>query len=242
MHFSPSLRYILLISSISFSFVASSASFIFTPFEKQLRDSDAAVLGTIRDSTVKKNPNGQVITRYSLELSWAAGLNRDQGVHAKSFHINVPGGSWQGVKYQVSGAPDFKKGEEVFLLLKDSKFGHVVFNLSLGKYKVFKKSKDVFLKSSVFSDHPELGAMKLSHIKDQAKENFNIVSDYKQDQKVINHNLKRVSKAQGPKRARGIASTNSPEKEEKSHASLFWPFVVLVFLATSRKVLRLRSK
>lgn len=242
MRFYKTLKYILLFVFLSSSAMALGASFIFTPFEKQLRDSDAAILGTVRDSTIKKNPNGQVVTRYSLELSWAAGLNRDQGVHSKSFHINVPGGSWQGVKYQMSGAPEFAKGEEVFLLLKDSKFGHVVFNLSLGKYDVYKKSQNVFLKSSVFPEHPELGQMKLERIKELAEESFKMVSRYESDEKVINHNLKRVDNVKSSGVSRGVASASSFQENEGSSSSLFWPFIVLVFIATSRKILRLRSR
>lgn len=243
MRFFKNPKYLTLFVFLSFSSICLGASFIFTPFEKQLRDADAAVYGVVKDSTIKKDPQGQVVTRYSLELSWSAGLDRNEDVHPKSFHVVVPGGSWQGVNYQVSGAPRFSEGEEVFLLLNNSQFGHIVSNLSLGKYEVYRKSKHLFLKSTVFPQHPELSKIKLDDVKEMARESFRVVSHYKDhNDKFVHHKPEGVDKARssGPKRE--IASVGHSQTKQSPSSGLFWPFVVLVSIAVSRKIFRVRSK
>lgn len=243
MHVYHSLRHILLAFIFVFSSAVWGASFIYTPFDKQLRDADAAVYGVVKDSTIKKNPQGQVVTRFSIELSWAAGLKRDDDVHPKSFHVTVPGGSWQGVNYQVSGAPNFKKNEEVFLLLKNSQFGHVVFNLSLGKYQVYRRKQNTFLKSIVFPDHAELGQLNLEKVKKMAQENFRTVKYYKKERKPVHHSLKKIEKKNKTSSSgRAIASVDDAGEKKDSSSGLFWPFILLACIATAQKVLRVRSK
>lgn len=223
---------------------ALAASFIFTPFEKQLRDADATVLGVVKGSTVKKTPENQIMTRYTLELSWSSGLDRNQNVHPKSFYISVPGGSWQGIEYNISGTPKFSAGEKVFLLLKDSKFGHTILNLSLGKYTPFNKGTQTYLKSSVFTEHPELNSLSLDSVKKMAKEKFKVVTDYKSKDLLKKTNRKFISslKTQENQSLRSPASAQKSNNKKHSHTGLFWPFFILVTILASRKILRFRVK
>jgi len=241
--FDKTLKLCSLILFLCLMASAQGASFIFTPLDKQFRDSDAAILGTVKNWTTKKDPRGQVITRYSLSLSWAAGLDRNQDVHPESFHVNVPGGPWQGISYKVSGAPSFQEGEEVFLLLKKSKFGHVVLNLSLGKYGVYKKGQDILLKSSVFPDHPAFHEIGLNEVKDMAKAHFITATSYKDGYQSNTTNRKRITvESTTQKSGRKIASAPREQRVGQHRSSMFWPFLVLVFIAISRKLFRVRSR
>lgn len=223
------------------------ASYIYTPFETQMRDSDVAVLAKVRDSHYKKLASGEVVTEYILETKWKAGEQGKNPFHASGLKFLVPGGEWQDVNYRVSGAPQFEPGEDVFVFLKDTPAGHVILNLGLGKYQVKSDGPDKYLESSVFPQHPELGEFPLDKMKELALSHYSKVTDYskkKQDNTIVKFNQSNDPFSRSPASLRQESTKRKPATDNgpSQRGGLFWPFFILCILASLKAVVRLGHK
>jgi len=91
----------------------------------------------------------------------------------KLLRLEDPGGEWQGIEYQVRGAPEFEEGEDSLLFLKKTGFGFRVQNLALSKYDISYKRDEILFQSVVYRDHPRLGNFNLVELNSLLRERFN---------------------------------------------------------------------
>ena len=143
------------------------ALFVPIPLKTQIAESDGFVHGKFVEEKYKRSRTGQVLTEASFEVIYSSGDIQKSLINNNLFKVIYPGGKWQGVIHRVSGAPSFKQSEEVVLLIKNTNEGPILHNLGLGKYNIIRENKSVFLKSSIFPNHPELG--KINYTKLQLK-------------------------------------------------------------------------
>ena len=166
-----------------------------TSLEGQLQTSDGWAYGKVHSLSYKKSTSGSVVTVIGLDIYSYSGIEKNEIVNPRSFKIMHPGGSWAGIKYHVFGAPNFIIGEEVIVLLNKLRDGFYVHNLSLGKYKVTKSGKSLFVRSAAFPDNHELGELSYDEFLGTANKFFGksvVLSRDNSEVKVTN--LKRKSR------------------------------------------------
>lgn len=209
------------------------ATFIYTSLDNQLRDADAVVSGVITGSNFVKSSNGEIGTQYTMKLNKFSGINENSIYHANSFTFLVPGGDWQGIRYQVSGAPEFREGEEVFLILKKSSADYTVFNLGLGKYSYKKIDGHEYLQSSVFPTHPDLGKLSLDKVESAVEKKFGSIKDT---------NILNTLNESGFTRSQ-IESSRAPasisSESQGSRISMLWLVVLFAALSSFKYIFRI---
>lgn len=237
------IRLPIFLSSIflAFSFHAQSASYIYSSLESQLRDSDAVVSGVISGSQYIRSPEGEVFTKYSLKLKNVSGINENSIYTSDSFSFVVPGGDWQGIRYQISGAPMFEKGEETLLLLKKQKGEFTPLNLGMGKYSYKRIDGVDYIQSSVFPDHPELGRISIKKIEKEVDLRFGSLNKQEalQTRSSLSKNQNLLSKI-SPQKTRSPASESADESRQSStKMSMLWLVAFLGGLVTLKFALKI---
>jgi len=148
---------------------SNSSGTIYRPLsiEDQIDSASAVIRGVFSGKAYKKLPSGEIITENYFQILESAGVAKSEIVNPAHFRVITPGGLFQGINHKVIDGPEFVEGEEVYLLLKKGMYGMWIKDLALGKYNKVTKDGEIFLKSAVFPNHPELGAISL--------EKFNIL-------------------------------------------------------------------
>ena len=121
-----------------------------------MRESQGVIRAEYIGSSYKKTSEGDVMTEASFKIKAMAGLNHHQIINKNNFKVLYPGGKWQGVVYQASGAPKFKKGKDIILLLSKGPNGFMPTNLALGKYEIHRESGREVVNSDVFPNNEKL--------------------------------------------------------------------------------------
>lgn len=155
-------------------FVFSSAyatTFIPISFDRQVREADAAVVAVYQGHQYKRI-GGQVTTEAHFKVLEFSGIRPNEINNKNLFSVVYPGGSWQGLNYQISGAPKFEQGQEVLLLLSRTRAGNGLSNFTLGKYHIHKEGGKRFFTSSVFPEHESLGRLPESKVKSTFEKYF----------------------------------------------------------------------
>lgn len=223
---------------LAFCFNAHGASYIYSSLESQLRDSDAVVSGVITGSQFVRSPEGEVFTKYSLRLKNVSGINENNIYSSDSFSFVVPGGDWQGIRYQISGAPLFVEGEETLVLLKKKSGEYTPLNLGMGKYSYKRIDGVDYLQSSVFPNHPELGKISLKEIEKEIDQRFGTMMNQEATQKKSSFAKDQnfISSA-SPQKVRGPASVE--ESPSSSKMSMLWLVALLGGLVTLKFALKI---
>lgn len=154
------------------SFVAMGATFVPISLDHQLRESSGVIRGEYLGSSYKKSANGDVITEASFKLKSMAGLKHHQIINKNNFKIIYPGGKWQGVVYQVTGSPEFKKGEDAILLISKGPLGYMPTNLALGKYSIDREFGKEFISSVVFPSKDNLSQIPYEKFNQKIEDRF----------------------------------------------------------------------
>ena len=215
--------------------VAEGSSFRVVPLETQVQNAGGVIWGKFVGSASKKIDDN-IVTEAGFELLAASGITPSEIVNKNNFKIIYPGGIWQGIVYATLGTPRFKKGEEVVLFVTKGPYGFQLTNLGLSKYLVIRKGREeVFLKNSIFPEHPHLGHISLDLLNDLLRDRFQQVlsENIVQDKNIYKKNYigkLYVEKKNGSWEVRNPASTTSIKKEDyqkKSYQSIVW--IILMF-------------
>ena len=134
------------------------------PLDIQVKNAGGVIRGKLVKTVSKKSLNGVVVTESSFQLLEAAGIPSEEIVNRNNFKILYPGGTWQGIVYKVSGTPNFKKNEEVVLFVNKGRYGYQLVNLGLSKYIVVQSPSGIFIRNSIFPQHPKLGKISLARL------------------------------------------------------------------------------
>jgi hypothetical protein len=145
--------YALIISIFSsfFNVVLNATQFVPLSIEKQVSEADFAVEATLLKKTIYKNTNGLIMSDYQFRVDESFGLNE------KEFHLDIPGGTLEGITAVIEGAPQFTENEKIFLLLKKVESKVYLSNFTLGKYQIIKINGKIFYRSEVFPLDPRIG-------------------------------------------------------------------------------------
>jgi len=199
------------------------------PFGRQLRESDGVVHVRFNSASYKKLPNGEIVTMGSFQIIKSIGVPNSDIVNKNNFVVTYPGGHWQNKGYQVHGSPEFKVNEEAVLILKKADLGYRIKGLSLGKYNFSRENdtKNLYISSSVFPNHPKLGKIMMSDfeylVEDHYGEKFvEINSD-----KYVHFRKKKIRKA-NQRRGRMPASVDEDIQAAAEHNKLHVNWLVLL--------------
>lgn len=216
-----------------------------TPLEDQLRESYGVVRGNFKKKVYKRKSNGQVFTEISIELKETTGLLPGDIINKNNFKISFPGGSWQGIKYSISGAPKFKKNEDIILLINKGPNGFHLLNFGLGKYTVVKEDGVLLLKSSVFPNNSKVSDIKLSVFKEMTRDKLgHPLRKFKGEKFVYQANdIGSRRNSRGERTSRAPASIFIEEvDDDPRNTTMFWLMLILAILGTSSyKLLNRRS-
>lgn len=197
-------------------------TFIPVPIKKQIVESEGIVKGEVITVNSEEDNSGRIITRLFLRA------DKWMGIQPESGHIEIfyPGGQIGDKVQMVHGAPKFKEGEKVVLLLKNNNKNYWVQNLALGKFMIKKYGTSDVLINSVFPNHPKVGQIPLENFYDLAqtikknkfKERFKDKYEI-QTEKYAYQNIGKSS--------RSIASVGEVEQVSDKGFSTFWLLALL---------------
>ena len=218
--------------------VAEGTSFTVVPLETQVQNAEGVIWGKFRGSASKKVA-GNIVTEADFELMAVSGIMPSEIVNKNNFKIIYPGGIWQGIVYATLGAPRFGKNEEVVLFVTKGPYGYQLANLGLSKYLVIRNNQEkIFLRNSIFPEHPELGKVSLEKLNDLLEDRFQqslsakIVEDkhiYRSDPLSSKRYIKKKNNGASLER-RSPASDAYGEKagyQKKSYQGIIW--IILMF-------------
>ena len=109
-------NYIFLVLAIVFSTSVFGTTYLPVPIKKQIVESSGIVQGEVVTTSSEEDDSGAIVTKVFLRVDkWI-------GVHPQDEHIEVfyPGGQVGDRVQTVHGAPTFKSGEKVVLMLKNN--------------------------------------------------------------------------------------------------------------------------
>ncbi len=236
---------ILILSYVLSITAAIATTFSPVPLDRQLRESDGVIHAQFKGANYKKLPNGEIVTMGSFKIIKSIGLRNSDIVNKNNFVLMYPGGTWQNKGYHVHGSPKFVMNEESVLILKKTEIGYRIKGLNLGKYSFERDSitKNIYLSSSVFPNHPKLGKIMFSDfqhiIENHYDENFSIVNS----DKYVHFSKKRKmrnTKESGRKPASFEEDMQSVSKDNKLH--VYWLVILLGALGVISLHLARRSK
>ncbi len=175
MRYEMNSRLLKLCNFVLFGLMSASifaTTFIETPVSSRLEVATGVIRGNFIGSTYKKNPMGRVVTEATFQVTQASGIEPHQMINRNTFKVSFPGGEWNGMTYKVSGTPQFKKGEDVVLMVTKGKFGFILPDLTLSKFSVYKKEGSEVLVSSIFSEKNGVGKITLTEFNELANHRF----------------------------------------------------------------------
>lgn len=153
------------------SVVASATQFIPLSIDKQVEEADFAVEATLQSRKIYKNSNGLIMSDYTFRVNESFGFNESE------FHLDMPGGTFEGVTTMVDGAPNFPLHQVIFLLLKKVESKIYLSNFTLGQYKIIEIDGKKFYRSEVFSHDPQIGIISKEKMKLLMSEKWNYTSN-----------------------------------------------------------------
>ncbi len=225
------LKYCLVfVWAISFSSLC--ATFYPIDLEQQFKNSSGVIIGNYVEKNYKKLSENQVVTELTIEVEKFAGISQGSIVNHKTFKVLYLGGRWQGLKYEVSGAPVFKKGEKVALIIDQRDKGFWLNNFAMGKYTFFKEDGMEYLKSAVFPHHKNLGKISMKKFENDVENVFGTKSKkVNPDKFIVKTEVKKSSFKDLSRKKRGRKPASSSKKDSFFNASeMFWFVLILSFL------------
>lgn len=207
---------------LSFGYFANATTFVPLPLDRQIKTSYGVIHAIFQGSNYKKLSTGEVVTNASFKILETSGIKSHEIINRNDFKVIYPGGKWEGLVYQVPGAPEFKEGEEVVLLLNKGSRGFTVNNLKMGKYEVYEDEGKMYLGSSAFRSHPKLGKISFSDFERLLSTNYGAgFQSFHHDKYIANTGKEK-------KVGRSIASEDQMvQEEDRSTMSIYW--LVLIF-------------
>jgi len=140
--------------------------FVPLSIEKQIEEADFAVEATLDSKRVHKNASGQIMTEYTFVVNEGFGFNEPE------FHLEIPGGTIDGVTSMIEGGPRFEEKSKVFLLLKNVESKIYLSNFTLGEYHIVEIDGKSYYRSEVFSHDPRIGIISKEKMQSLMKEKW----------------------------------------------------------------------
>jgi hypothetical protein len=203
---------------------ANATQFIPLSIEKQVDEADFAVEATLQAHTVYRNSASAIMTDYSFIINESFGLTE------KELHLDLPGGTLDGVTSMVDGAPNFEEGKKVFLLLKKVESKIYLSNFTLGEYKIVEIDGKTFYQSTVFSNDPKNGIISKEKMKSLMQEKWHYSASAPQINRTLPDQKVAVPSKALPKIARVPAEIQTPAKNT-IYNSFIWGGILAIVLS-----------
>lgn len=208
--------FLIVIMASTYSF---GTTYVPVSIKKQIVESDAIVKGEVISTNSEEAENGRFVTNVFIRADKWIGVNPSDN------HLNVyiPGGQVGDVVQTVHGAPKFKTGEKVVLMLKEKNESHWVQNLAMGKFMIKRYGHSEVIINSVFPNLPKVGQMPLDNFYELVSsiKNKKFKERFKDKYEI---EAQKATYAPSVNRGRAIASVKE-EREEK--LSIGWLLVLL---------------
>lgn len=144
-------------------------------FERQIEEATSAAEVKLSSSRIFKNSAGAIMTEYSFEILESYNLSVEE-LEKGRLKLTMPGGTLDGLTSMIDGAPEFKQGEKIFLLLKQIESRLYLSNFTLGKYKIQTfEGKDYYV-SEVFPLDQNIGRIAKEKMIELIKEKWKLSS------------------------------------------------------------------
>ena len=135
---------------------------------QKIEDSNAVVFGTVtRTFGTKDKSKRRIVTVVTLDVERALGIQFKKIMTPKNFQVRHYGGvvgtGASKIVESVAGAPRFNIGDRVALLLRYRDNVFWVHYLAAGVFSRVTLNGQDYLRSSVFSDRPNIGLISLRH-------------------------------------------------------------------------------
>lgn len=199
-----------------FSVVARATQFIPLSIDKQVDEADFAVEATLQAQKVYKNSNGLIMSDYTFRVNESFGFNESE------FHLDMLGGTYEGVTTMIDGAPHFSPGEAVFLLLKKVESKIYLSNFTLGQYKIIEREGKTFYRSEVFSHDPRIGIISKEKMKLLMNEKWNYTSNIPAKQSPLEKIVKQLPAEKISKQQKRIPAQIIPQESN----SFDWKYFI----------------
>jgi len=230
------LKYLLLLSLLSWSLIVSATTFVPQTIKDQLVESSGIVVGEVISIRSEQEPDGRI---YSMAFIKA---DKWLGADVKSDHIEVyfPGGKVGDLVSKIEGAPKFNTGEKVVLFTKNIQNKSYVLNLGMGKFSIKNLGKTQIMVNQIFPQTPEVGQMKLKNFYQLAR-NLKGKKFSERFKNKYELNIEKQTNIQKSKRVgRKIASVSEKE-QDKNKVPVYWLVILLGIVGCSYSFLRKRS-
>lgn len=145
------LRYLVIFLIIVMTSSGHATVFSNISIKAQVDEADFAAEVTLLDKKVYLDGNGLIVSSYNFSV------NEGYGLSDKIINLEIPGGTLNGVTSEIDSAPQFKKNEKIFLLLKKVESKLYLSNFSLGEYKIIKKNNKEYYQSVIYLNDPNSG-------------------------------------------------------------------------------------
>jgi hypothetical protein len=210
---------------------AFSTIYIPTPLSDQIEDAHGVIRGVYKGKDYKKNSLGEVITEVSFSLKETSGLKPGDIINKNNFKVTFPGGLWQGINHKYSGSPEFKKNEDVVLLINKGPNGFHLLNFGLGKYSVVKDGNGLMLQSSVFPRNPKISGIPLKTFQQMVSEKFGHPLSQNKGDKFV-YIPKGMEKNKSSRAPASIEEVLPEDSNSKKNRTMFWLMIILSVLGT----------
>lgn len=201
---------------------AHGTTFVPISLDEQIAGSDGAVEVELISNNSYKNKNA-IYTKYTFKVLTSYQINQSEFENNKLV-LDLPGGSFEGVRTLVSGAPKFEQGVKTFLFLKKVNNEFYLSNYTVGKFNYQKFEGEEYLVNEVFPMNPKIGRVKKSTLLE--KLNFKTVNNTIQNDVQPSMNQVVAKK----KIERKIASVEAEEEFSSSKLIVISVAIIGVFL------------
>ena len=214
-------NYLFLILSFIFSTSVFGTTYLPVPIKQQIIESSGIVQGEVITTSSEEDENGAIVTKVFLRADKWIGVQP----HEQHLEIYYPGGQVGDRVQTVHGAPTFKSGEKVVLMLKNNNEKNWMLNLSLGKFMIKRYGVSEVLINSVFPNHPKVGQMPIESFYELAS-NIKKVDFKERFKDKYEIQTEKQASVKFSSKGRSIASIDK-EKQETENFSPVWLLILL---------------
>lgn len=237
-------RQILIFFAILFALSSRATLFLENSIEDRLKNATGVIHGRYQGSSYKKLPNGSIVTESSFEIMQTSGIKPGEIINPNSFKVLHPGGKWNGLVHKIPGSPNFKRDEEVYLIIKKDKFGYLLPNLGMSKFHIIREDGKKKIQSQIFGDKDGIGKLDLETFSSLCESTFGEpLKEFVVDRFVdkTEFHASQNTEMEKKRKGRAVASTKSKEDDGDESIPVIW-FVLLFGIIGSLPTFLLKGR
>ena len=172
------MKHLLSLLFFTFAFLSQATTFIPLTLDKQVESAGLGAEVVLQSYNSYKSSYGYIATEYNFQIVESFNFNPSEKENGL-VKFSLPGGTIDGVTAMVDGAPNFKPGEKIFLLLKRVNNKIYLSNFTLGKFNIEKIDGEEYYVNEVFPKVPNVGRIKKTTMINLMKNKWKMVDEIK---------------------------------------------------------------